>query len=277
MLVYHSTDSGAAPYARLNGCFPAADGQGNVYFLAFPHAGGCGASGSSIAEYSPDAVGGTPIRSLPVGPLTNIASVQDMAVSSTGEIFVNDGQGVAVFSATANGSDAPVRYIKWDSGGQIPVTPGFITVDNRDNLYVQHEWSIAVFGPNETGLVVPSRVISGLHTQLVNGIGRMTTDVQGDLYVAIDNGGWGGVGVLEFAADANGDIAPLRSVTSTSMSNFSGFIGVAVDSAGLIYVRATDPYCPTVFVFGSNASGSADALRVMGQDCLDTDGTVAVF
>ncbi|HEV2323965.1 MAG TPA: hypothetical protein VGS10_08435 [Terracidiphilus sp.] len=276
--VYHATDSGsAAPYASLEGCFPAMDGQGNVYMLAFYFPWGCGYFPSNIEVYSPDAVGGAGIRSLPVGPGTKITNVIDMAVSLSGEIFVNDGSGVAVFSATANGSDAPVRYIQWNGGAQSQATPGYIAVDGNDNLYVQNGGSIAVFGPNVTGLVVPSRVISGPHTQLA-GLSRMTTDIQGNLYVTTGGDAFGKAGVLEFAADADGDAMPLRSISS-KMSNFDGFLGVAVDSSGLIYIRTTDPYCGAVFVFAADASGNTTPLRIIGGSCPggDIDGTIAVF
>jgi hypothetical protein len=267
-----------ASYASLEGCLPAVDGQGNVYLLAFQYPWGCGYQPKSINVYSPNSVGGSGIRYLSVGPGTKVANVQDMAVSPAGEIFINDGKGVSVFSATASGSDAPVRYIQWDGGEAVPVTPGFIAVDGEDNLYVQNGSSIAVFGPQVTGLVVPSRVISGPHTQL-SGLSRMTADVHGNLYVTIDSGGSNGVGVLEFTADAHGDVAPLRSVSSTSMVNFDGLLGVAVDSSGLIYVRATHPYCGAIFVFAADASGSSTPLRVLGGDCPadDIDGTIAVL
>ena len=210
MLVYSATGNGG-PYAWLRGCHPAVDAQGNFYMFAFPpDGGGCGDFQSSIDVYPANAVGGrSRIRSLPVGPGMKIANVLDMAVTPEGDIFVNDGNGVAVFSATANGADSPVRYIRWDGGGDTPVMPGFIAVDGKDNLYVQNGLSIALFGPDDTGLVVPSRVISGPHTQLA-GLGRMTTDVQGNLYVTLTLNPHG---VLEFAAGANGDAVPLRFVT----------------------------------------------------------------
>lgn len=273
-LVYNATASKAPPYASLKGCLPALDGQGNVYLLASSN--GCGVDPSSIDVYPSNAVGGaTRIRSLSVGPGNKIANVKDMAVSPGGEIFVNDGTGVAVFNATANGADAPVRFIRWDGGGDAPVTPGFIAVDSMDNLYVQSGLSIAVFGPDDTGLVVPSRVISGPHTRLA-GLGKMTTDVQRNLYVTFESGG---VGVLEFTADADGDAVPLRFVSSGAMSNFDGVLGVAVDSSGLIYIRATAPYCGAVFLFAANSSGSTSPLRVLGGTCPsdDADGTIAVF
>lgn len=273
-LVYQATASGSDSYASLEGCFPAVDGQGNVYLLAFHYPWGCGDQLTSIDVYAPDSVGGSPIRSLSVGPGTTIANVNDMAVSPAGEIFVNDGNGVAVFSSAAKGSDAPVRYIQWNGGGATPLTPGYIAVDGKDNLYVQNGSSIAVFGPQDTGLVVPSRAITGLSAP-----GRMTTDVQGNLYVTTGTDEFLGVGVMEFAADANGDAAPLRVLYSTAMANFSGFLGVAVDSSGLIYVRATDPYCGAVFVFPADASWSTTPSSVLGGSCpaYEPDGTIAVF
>ncbi len=108
----------------------------------------------------------------------------------------------------------------------------------------------------------------------------MTTDAEGNLYVTTNPNALNGVGVLEFAPDANGNVAPIRSLSSTSMGNWSGFLGVAVDSSGLIYVRATDPYCGAVFVFAADASGNSDPLRVLGANCAsadDIDGTIAIF
>lgn len=104
----------------------------------------------------------------------------------------------------------------------------------------------------------------------------MTTDVQGNLYVTV--GGFPGVGVVEFIADANGDAMPIRSVSSPHMGDFTGLLGVAVDSSGLIYIRATDPYCGAIFVFAADASGSTTPLRMPG-DCpaYDIDGTIAVY
>jgi hypothetical protein len=272
------SDSGSGVYASLEGCLPAVDKQGKFYMLSFHFPWGCRDYPASIDVYSPNAVGSGPIRSLPVGSQTNIPAVSDLAVSPAGEIFVNDGNGVAVFSATADASEASVRYIRWDDGKGSPVTPGYIAVDSKDNLYVQNGISIAVFGPHDSGLVVPSRVISGPHTQL-NGLGRMTTDVQGNLYVTTGADAYRGVGLLEFTPDANGDAVPSRTLTSNDMSNFAGFLGVAVDSSGLIYIRATHPYCGAIFVFAADASGSATPLKVIGGECpaYEPDGTIAIF
>lgn len=107
----------------------------------------------------------------------------------------------------------------------------------------------------------------------------MTTDIHGNFYVTTGSNAYPGVGLLEFAADVDGDAVPLRSVSSTEMANFSGYLSVAVDSSGLIYIRATDPYCSAVFVFAADVSGNATPLRVIAGDCpgFDIDGQSRSF
>lgn len=86
-----------------------------------------------------------------------------MAVSPTGESFVSNGTGIAVFSSSASGNANPVRYIPGATQASAAIIPGTVTVDSQDNLYVQNvtDSTMAVFGPTATGTVVPSRTIGG--------------------------------------------------------------------------------------------------------------------
>lgn len=84
-----------------------------------------------------------------------------MTVSKTGEIFVADGNGVAVFSATAAGDAPRARYIQWNSDK--------IAVDGSDNLYVRSGRFVAVFPPTATGSVAPARLIGGVNTTIRGG------------------------------------------------------------------------------------------------------------
>ena len=93
---------------------------------------------------------GLPIRTLPVGTGSQIATVVDMQASSTGELFVSDGVGIAVFDSKATGSAAPARYIKGvtASSNGPSIVPGLIAVDRLDNVYVvnRNDSTVAVFG-----------------------------------------------------------------------------------------------------------------------------------
>jgi hypothetical protein len=257
--------SGASsPSLEIAGSQVSVDGAGNIYVVS--------ESNTSIDEYSVTSPLSQPVRSLSVGTGTKIPAIKDVLASATGEIFVSDGKGIAVFSPTATGNDDPVRYILGNSqpagGPSTAITPGVITLDSSDNLYVQNsvDSSVSVFGPKDTGTVVPSRTIAGPLTHLTGSgahyVAGMATDAAGNLYVAClcasADGKGNDFGVFEFDPAANGNVAPIRYVTAPEMyPNLSG-VGLAVDSAGVIYVSASalSTGTPTVFEFSTTASGS---------------------
>lgn len=266
--VFPLTASGSsAPYLEIPGSNVSVDGVGNIYVL--DHNGPSVNTVTGISVYSPDSPTGKPVRSLPVGPGTKISAAKAMVASAGGEIFVSDGQGLAVFSPTATGDADPVRYILGNTqsggGASTAIIPGFIAVDNADTLYVQNtvDSSIVVFGPTDTGTVVPSRTIAGPLTQLPGtgpGYNWMATDAPGNLYVLCycRPTGLNPFGVLEFGPTADGNVAPMRYVTTPGMDGDYDGVGVAVDSDGTIYVNAAivNTDTKTVFEFPSTASGS---------------------
>jgi hypothetical protein len=230
------------------------DGTGNLYVLTDKHIG-------VIPPYTPLL---TESRTLPIGPGTKIPTVKDMAVSQKGELFISDGNGIAVFGETANGLTDPVRYISGNfqlgGGPSTAITPGRIAVDASGNVYVQNiaDSSIVVFGPTATGAVVPSRMIAGPLAGLTSDgqIVGMTTDSTGNLYVLCNcvqaSTNKTELGVFEFGPTASGNVSPIRFVTTAAMNsnNYSG-TGIAVDSVGTIYVSGGT----TIFEFSAAASG----------------------
>jgi len=140
------------------GTMVSVDDAGNIYVVGY----------GAIIEYPAGSPSDPPVRTIPVGPGKKILSVQDVVANSTGEIFVSDRQGIAVFRpGTGNADVDPDRYIRGvtqSAGGMsTPIKPGLIAVDRSDNLYVQNlvDGSIAVFGPNDTGTVAPVRTTTG--------------------------------------------------------------------------------------------------------------------
>ncbi|WP_348262657.1 hypothetical protein P8935_23060 [Telmatobacter sp. DSM 110680] len=261
VLVFPQTAKGATKATlEIPGAQVSVDEAGNVYVF----------TGSAINEYLATALNGPPIRSLSVGPGTAVSNVQDVMASSTGEIFVSSSGGVAVFSPTATGNASPSRNIlgrpEPTEADIFVFSPGFIAVDGSDQLYVQNTYdsTIEVFGPTDTGYVVPARTISGPLTR-VSGSGNyitgMTTDTAGNLYVlclcgGIDGTGVGEFGVFEFDHAANGNVAPTRIFTSPEMYPFFYNNGVGVSTDGTIYVSGgTNGGIPTVFEFSPSSSG----------------------
>jgi hypothetical protein len=245
-------------HLEIAGSHVAVDGAGNIYVLT-----------TQGIQVSPPSEPGLPYTT-PSFWSIDPSSVQDMAVSPTGEIFVSDGKGVAVFAAEANRSASLARYILGQTqatgGATTAIVPSHIAVDANDNLYVQNtvDSSIAVFGPTATGTVSPSRIIAGPLARLASSaddVRALTTDVAGNLYVLCNctrpDSEAADFGVFEFGPTASGNVAPIQFVTSSQMTSFGTDGSIAVDSKGTLYVDTRWPSGgQAIFQFSAGASGS---------------------
>jgi hypothetical protein len=99
----------------------------------------------------------------------------------------------------------------------------------------------------------------------------MATDTPGNLY-ALCPLPWGGIGVLEFGPTANGNVAPIRILTAPGMYPYFFNEGIAVDSAGTVYVSMGEvltplslpsAVVPAVFEFPPSASSSVAASNIV--------------
>jgi hypothetical protein len=224
-------------------------------------------AGSCIVEYPAASTVPGVARFLPVGAGTKISAVQDMVVTPSGTIYISDGKGIAVFDPTATSNADPTRYLVPNG-----ITPGLIAVDNSNNLYVQNtaDSSVAVFGPTATGMATPSRTITGPLTTGAHITFGMATDSLGNLYVLClcgptGEGGRNTFGVFAFSPTADGDATPIRQITSPDMYPWSGGPGLALDSAGVIYITAGPPIggTQTVFEFPANSSGDVHPSNIV--------------
>ena len=271
VIVFDGTASGETkPSWTLPGTNPHLDASGNIYALV--------GYGQGIVVYGPDLSSTTPIRSLPIGPGTKITAVFDYTVSKTGEIFIADGKGVAVFAPNATGNADPVRYIQWSAPPEGELLKSWnIAVDDSDNLYVRNGTVIAVFGPNDNGAATPVRLITGSRTQMATAAYEdgftwsMSADSNGNIYLLCDTvrqDGLNPFGVLVFGPGANGDVAPIRYVTTPGMNSgsYGPTTGVAVDSAGYLYASATSDRqdeAAGVYIYPPGASGSVAPSRLI--------------
>jgi hypothetical protein len=93
---------------------------------------------------------------------------------------------------------------------------------------------ISVFAGGAEGNAAPLRTISGFATGLV---GRLITGIAvspatGDIYVMVRTAEFGGTGRIEvFGASASGDVAPVRTFTSSEPGAFSAAEGIAIGPA----------------------------------------------
>lgn len=185
---------------------------------------------------------------------------------------------VDIYPAVLNGNISPSAVI---SGSQTQLTePGGIVVDNAGRIYVAviDSNEIVEFPTGSNGNVSPDVVISGSQTMLSRPTG-LALDAAGNLYVGNCASGCG-VGsapsaVLEFAAGASGNVAPIRNL-SGSNTQLSNANAVAVDTPGNVY--ASNYLANSIVVFASDANGNVSPIRVIegSNTLLDSPEGIAV-
>jgi hypothetical protein len=250
------------------------DSSGNIWVTANLLGGGAGPN--YVARYAPNASGNTAPEQMITGAtlpggVNQVLDVLAVAVDTSGQIYVlNDesvlpqgvyGQ-VLIFPAGAQNVATPVGILE---GTQTQLAgPTGIALAGDGTLYVSNagansstfDGSITVYAPGAQGNAAPTRVISGQNTRLVDPVG-LTLDSAGYLYVAngyfIADGPGNNVfsgEVLVFAPGANGNAAPVRTISGSKTSFSNPAKGVAVDSQGWIYVTERD-----ILVFAPGANG----------------------
>jgi putative Ig domain-containing protein/IPT/TIG domain-containing protein/SMP-30/gluconolaconase/LRE-like protein len=169
------------------------------------------------------------------GSLTGLNGVGALAFDPTGDLYVasTNTSAVEMFASGASGNVAPSRILSGPLTGI--VTPHGLAFDANQRLYVTNTAasSVTVFAAGAHGNVAPVQTIAGPGTGLSAPWG-VTIDKAGHIWVANEGGDANGVySLTEYAATANGNQAPLASITSPQLSTPEG---LAQDSAGNLLV-----------------------------------------
>ena len=192
------------------------------------------------------------------------------------------------YPATASGPSSPTLTITStntldrysgpaiDAAGNIYVYSANLTQDCRE---VVGSEKILVFAPATSGTLTaaPIRAITGPATQLF-GVGPMTVDGAGNIYLWESQGAYAPTApsqIVEFAAGANGNVAPIRTidVAQYPSSDGSGYpAGLAVDGSGNIVFAVSNPQTvsggvssesDTIEVFTPGQTGNATPARTI--------------
>ena len=208
-----------------------------------------------------------------------LLAVGTRAALAQDELFVTNGGGdtVTVYARTANGNMAPLRTI---SGGATGLsTPRGLAVDTVNNeLAVANGGtggspSITVYALTANGNVAPLRTISGAATGLtVNTVGLAVDTVNNEFFVAI--GAVLSPSVLVFARTANGNVAPLRTISGAATGLNSPY-GVAVDIVNN-EVAVTNLSGNSVTVYARTANGNASPLRTISGAATGLNGSTGL-
>ena len=184
------------------------------------------------------------------GSNTYINVPHGVAVDTKNRLYVSDGgfenihaacrhANIDVFASGANGNVPPYRRIGGRNTGLAGCLGG-IALDANNNMYVVtgsgpgETGHVLVFKANTFGNIAPIRNISGSNTGLNQPFG-IAVGGNGAIYVANDDGFFSDESITVYAAGANGNVAPTRTIAGTNTALIDP-TGVAVDSNGDAYV-----------------------------------------
>jgi hypothetical protein len=183
-------------------------------------------------------------------------------------LYVTDSgaQSVFVYPVDAAGDATPMATIAGsDTGLSSPIAIGF---DSARRIYVLNAASVTVFGPGAHGDALPKYTIAGAVTGLSEPAG-MAVAQSGVAFVTNDGGGGEGY-ITVYAAGANGDRAPLRTIYDVDAELFVP-AGIALHDHRLYVADQGDE---SIDEFASSDNGDVGPTNVI--DGLSNPSGVAV-
>jgi hypothetical protein len=209
-----------------------------------------------------------PIRTIS-GPSTLLTAPNSLAVDAYGDVYVGQLLGDLIeFGPGANGNAVPIRMLKGIGGKNtgIAVVLG-MGVDTSGNLYIANDLggsiangpdtnNILIFSPTQSGDVSPSRAIAGSATLMEGNTLGVSVDASNNLYVVTESVTPSFNAILEFAAGASGNVAPIREITGSNTTLTGSVSTPVLDSTGNIYVIVGHGGLPNLTRFSPGANGN---------------------
>jgi hypothetical protein len=183
--------------------------------------------------------------------LTGLNLVTALAVDPAGNIYAATATDIREYAMGATGAATPLRIIPFDATSTLSAAVFALAADTAGVIYVgQMNGSILVFSGSANGSSAPMRVIAGALTEL-SLPEDLAVDSSGNLYVFNPNTN-SLPPILMFATGANGNVAPVRSLTGN-------FIGMTVDLTGDIYTVGFSG----ISIYAPGVSGSAVPVQTI--------------
>ncbi|CAM2939920.1 NHL repeat protein [Legionella steigerwaltii] len=202
------------------------------------------------------------------GSNTGIISPYALFIDHSDKLWVSNWTGpipLTQFNLPATGNVTPLTTI----AGSNTTIQGSVGVgeDFYGNLYVAdyNNNAINVFAPGASGNAAPIRQIIGSNTHL-DAPEYIAVTQSGTVFVANSGSNFSTPSLVEFAAGANGNVAPIRNI-SGSNTTFIRPTGLWIDFAGNFWVADSD--ANSILKFAPDAVGNvAPIVKISGANTM---------
>ena len=229
---------------------------------------GYGTDKGSITVYNRTASGNSAaIRTLS-GPTTGLSYATGVFVNTVHDELVvasTDGSipynAITVYSRTASGRHPPIRTLSGPLT-ELSDVKGLVVDTVNDELVVSGTYgeSVWVFARTASGDTAPLRTLSGAATGLDEPFSLVVDTVHDELLVANSARMDGNSSVTVYSRTANGDTAPLRTLSGAA-TGLSVPFGLAVDTVNNELVVGN--WTNSITIYDRTASGNTAPIRTL--------------
>jgi hypothetical protein len=200
-----------------------------------------------------------------VGSNTGLVNPAGIALDSASNIYVTNqtNASVTVYPAGSSGNAAPMATISGANTGLL--NPFGIALDSANRIYVANGLgtttpSVTVYAAGSNGNVAPIATIAGSNTGLADPSG-VAVDAVGRIYVGNENSpSFNGI-VTVYAANANGNVAPIRTIAGSNTGFANGVYGVAWHNNRIYVTSGNSTISSQIGIFPQAANGNVGPTK----------------